>query len=185
MIDLDYADPYAPQLAADQIVANGRRVRHRRRVIGGGGAFAVLAAIVCVAIIVPHHPGPATSAAPFDPAPGRHRPSDPVVIVATPIPDWHAYVYQSLDGGVCMGAAAYRGRDKGFVSEGCIALDQGPVIDPGVWVRQPQFQAAPSVEVSWSPATSKSREFQRVQVAFHRSSRSPTSTAAYRSKRFH
>jgi hypothetical protein len=143
MIDLDYSDPYAPQLAAEPILTRARRVRRRRRIIGGGGgAFAVLAAVVCVAIVVPHDPR-ATSAAPFDPAPGRHHPSDPVVIVGTPIPDWHAYVYESVDGGVCIGAAAYSGPDKGFVSETCDAVDHGSVIDPGVWVRQPQFQGAP------------------------------------------
>jgi hypothetical protein len=143
MIDLDYSDPYAPQLVADPIVTSGRRLRRRRRIIGGGGAFAVLAAVVCVAIIVPHDPRPATSAAPFDPAPGQHRPSDPVVIVGTPIPNWHAYVYQSLGGGVCIGAAAYSGSDKGFVSGTCDSVDHGSVIDPGVWVQQPLFQGAP------------------------------------------
>jgi hypothetical protein len=65
------------------------------------------------------------------------------VIVGTPIPDWHAYVYQALDGGVCVGVAAFRGPDRGFVSESCDSVDHGLVIEAGVWVDKPVFQGAP------------------------------------------
>jgi hypothetical protein len=140
MIDLDYSDPFAPQVAADPIVANGRRVRRRRRILGGG--IVALAVVVC-AVVAPHGAASEPVAVPFDPVPDRHRPSDPVVIVGTPIPDWHAYVYQALDGGVCVGVAAFKGPDDGFVSDTCDSVADGSVIEPGVWVDKPLFQGAP------------------------------------------
>ena len=142
MIDLDYADPAAPAIAPEHVVAIGRRVRRRRRIFGGGSMALVVAAIAWTATVILPQAGTAPPA-PFDPAPGKHRPSDPVVIVGTPIAGWHAFVFRATDGSLCIGAAAYSGPDRGRASYGCDGSTDSPIVPPGVWVQKPIFQGAP------------------------------------------
>lgn len=144
MIDLDYADPAAPAIAPEHVVSIGRRVRRRRRILGGGSMALVVAAIAWTATVMLPQAGSAPPAT-FDPAPGKHRASDPVVIVGTPIAGWHAFVFQATDGSLCTGSAAFSGPDRGFTSYGCIASVDPPVVPPGVWVQRPEFEGSPTV----------------------------------------
>jgi hypothetical protein len=139
MIDLDYADTVAPAIPAERVITIGRRLRRRRRIAGGGSMFLMVAAIAWAATVMIPQTGSAP--APFDPVPDKHRPSDPVVIVGTPIAGWRAFVFRSTDDLLCMGSAAYGGPDEGRASYGCETASV--VITPGTWVQKPEFQGAP------------------------------------------
>jgi len=141
MIDLDYADPAAPAIAPDHILTVGRRVRRRRRAAGGGSMALMVAVLAWTATVMLPQSGSVPAA--FDPAPGKHRPSDPVVIVGTPIAGWRAFVFRSTDDGLCMGSAAYSGPDQGYTSYVCTDAGNTSVVLPGVWIQKPTFESAP------------------------------------------
>jgi len=142
MLDLEYADPYAPVLSSDRVVAQAKRVRVRRRTtaaVTGVAAIAAVAAFGLPAIGRDNSYNPGTPSNRYgtdlgDPVPSQHLASDPIVVVSS-TGGWNAFVYYSKSDEICMGAVATSGA-VGYVTSQC--GDQVNVANP--WIDKPTFQ---------------------------------------------
>jgi hypothetical protein len=143
MLDLEYADPYAPVLSSDRVVAHAKRVRVRRRTtaaVSGVAAIAAVAAFGLPAVGRANSYSPGTPSNRYgtdlgDPVPSQHLASDPIVVVSTS-GGWNAFVYYSKSDEICIGAVATSGDSTGYTTSQC--GDQINVANP--WISKPTFE---------------------------------------------
>jgi hypothetical protein len=134
--DLEYEDPMAPVIDAEEIVGRAVRVRTRRRL---GGGLAVLLALALASLGVTVYPrGVAFDPASGGPAFDRKSPSVP----AQPLRIWpghtgtKTFLYYSQGGQVCAAAIAYDGPPHSG-PQTYYSCGLGLTETPSPWVEKP------------------------------------------------
>jgi hypothetical protein len=121
VIDLSYDDPLAPSIEIDAIIATGRRLRLRRRIVAGASACLVVAAVAIGATpFTGAFPGSSAPASPSDVVARElaalHPADTPLVMLDQPHAGYQEFAYVDGNGDAGGGFIEVSGPQIGFLS---------------------------------------------------------------------